>query len=86
LAETAELSTGHNLGSTYYISAEGCFTDCSLRVEMVHPDSINEIHIENIPDGPKKKIYSRNQNSRNKSTKRKIFYQILNFMTAGTYS
>jgi len=59
LAETAELSTGHNLGSTYYISAEGCFTDCSLRVEMVHPDSINEIHIENIPDGPKKKIYSR---------------------------
>jgi hypothetical protein len=28
--------------------------DCSLRVEMVYPDSIYEIHIENIPAGPKK--------------------------------
>jgi len=32
--------------SPYYTSAKGCFMDCSLRVEMTWPDSINDIYIE----------------------------------------
>jgi len=31
---------------TYYTSAKGSFMDCSLRVEMTQPDSINDIYIE----------------------------------------
>jgi hypothetical protein len=31
---------------TYYSAARGSLTDCSLRVEMTCPDSINVIYIE----------------------------------------
>ena len=41
------------IASTYKCSAKGCQKDCSLRVQMMHPDPINEIHIENNPDGLK---------------------------------
>jgi len=30
----------------HYTSAKGFFMDCSLRVEMMWPDSINDIYIE----------------------------------------
>jgi len=34
---------------TYYTSAKGCLTDCSLRVEKVHPDSIDDLYIKTFP-------------------------------------
>jgi hypothetical protein len=35
--------------STYYSAAKALLAACSLRVEMVHPDSINDFHIETAP-------------------------------------
>jgi hypothetical protein len=31
---------------TYYSAAKGSFIDCSLRLGMMHPDSMNNIYIE----------------------------------------
>jgi hypothetical protein len=36
-------------GYTYYCAANGCLRDRSLPVEMVHPDSINDLYIETFP-------------------------------------
>jgi hypothetical protein len=36
--------------STYYTSAKGFFTDCSLRVGIMHPDSINGLYIQTFLD------------------------------------
>jgi hypothetical protein len=34
---------------TYSCAAKGCLKDCLLPVEMMHPDSINDIYIETLP-------------------------------------
>ena len=31
---------------TYYTSAKGCLKDCSLSIEMMHPDSTYQMNIE----------------------------------------
>jgi hypothetical protein len=43
-----QATTGNDVleGFTYNTSAKGCFMDCSLRVEMTQPDSMNDIDIE----------------------------------------
>ena len=50
--------------NTYYSAARGCLTDCSLRVEMTCPDSINVIYIETFSmNGKPMEIHSRSHNS-----------------------
>jgi len=35
--------------NTYYSAPKGCFIDCSLRVEKLHPDSIDDLYIKTFP-------------------------------------